>query len=48
MGTIRYLSINSHLGLTPSQWDDLESLLYTIVYLAKGGLPWQGVAVQPG
>jgi serine/threonine protein kinase len=47
-GTVRYSSINSHLGLTQSQRDDLESLAYAIVYLVKGRLPWQGIAVHPG
>ncbi len=47
MGTVCYSSINSHLGLMLSCCDDLESLFYTIVYLAKGGLPWQGIAIQP-
>jgi casein kinase 1 len=47
-GTIRYLSINCHLGLTPSRRDDLESLVYVIVYLVKGRLPWQGIIIQPG
>jgi serine/threonine protein kinase len=47
-GTVRYSSINSHLGRTQSRRDDLESLAYTIVYLVKGRLPWQGVAIRPG
>jgi casein kinase 1 len=48
IGTICYSSINCHLGLTPSRRDDLQSLVYVIVYLAKGRLPWQGIIVQPG
>ncbi|KAN0121035.1 Protein kinase-like domain containing protein [Russula decolorans] len=47
-GTVRYSSINSHLRLTQSRHDDLESLAYAIVYLVKGRLPWQGIAVHPG
>jgi len=48
IGTIHYSSVNCHLGLTPSQCDDLESLAYVIVYLVKGVLPWQGITVHPG
>ena len=38
---------NNHLGLTQLRHDDLESLVYVIVYLVKGRLPWQGIAVLP-
>src|SRR5229473_1143804 len=46
-GTVRYSSINSHLRVTQLQCNDLESLAYIIVYLVKGRLPWQGIAVHP-
>lgn len=43
VGTITFTSINSHLGQTQSRRDDLESLVYSIVYLCRGRLPWQGI-----
>ena len=42
---MRYASVHAHLGRTASRRDDLESLAYTLLFLLKGRLPWQGYQV---
>ena len=43
---MRYASVHAHLGRTGSRRDDLESLAYTLVFLLRGRLPWQGYQVK--
>lgn len=45
-GTVRYASAHAHLGRTASRRDDLESLAYTLIFLHRGRLPWQGFQVS--
>lgn len=46
VGTPRFASVFSHMGLEPSFRDDMDSLAYIWIYLLKGHLPWQGIKVK--
>jgi serine/threonine protein kinase len=45
-GTPRFASVNMHNGWAPSRRDDVEGLLYTLVYLYNGHLPWQNLPAK--
>ncbi len=40
IGTPNYISINVHNHIEPDKHDDMESILYTLMYLLYDKLPW--------
>lgn len=45
VGTARYTSLYSHLGYEQSRRDDLEALLYVMIYFFNGKLPWMNLKI---
>ncbi|CAD8146052.1 unnamed protein product [Paramecium pentaurelia] len=47
IGTSRYASIAAHKGNELGRKDDLESLIYILLYFYYGNLPWQNIKHVP-
>lgn len=46
VGTALFASINAHNGQDLSRRDDIESLIYTLIYLCTGSLPWKNINIK--
>ena len=42
LGSPMFSSINSHLGFEPGRQDDIEALIYVLLYFTCRSLPWLG------
>jgi casein kinase I homolog HRR25 len=40
IGSVNFVSLNIHKGIEPSRRDDVESVIYIILYLILGDIPW--------
>lgn len=46
VGTLLFMSVNGQQGCTQSRRDDLESLVYTIIFAAHSELPWSAISTS--
>lgn len=46
LGTLNYISVNVHIGCEPSRRDDMESILYILLYMIEGNLEWSYLSEQ--
>ena len=46
IGTAKFSSIYTHLGIEQSRRDDLEGIFYTLICLFKGNLPWENLKAK--
>lgn len=46
IGTLAYMSLREHQGKKANYFDDIESFVYTLVYLMQGTLPWMHIVVS--
>ena len=46
VGTINFMSLNTESRMLPSRRDDLESLIYVILFLKYGNLPWEDAKTE--
>lgn len=46
VGTIRFASLHNHAGMALSFRDDIETLVYVLIFLVRGELPWQNIGVE--
>lgn len=42
-GTARYASVSTHLGVEQGRRDDIEGMVYMLIYFFQGVLPWQNM-----